>query len=63
MLGSTFFGPNDRWEDFEKPPIPEYREPVARGAGDMFENEAERDAWYKEHALGEKIVLPGELDE
>jgi hypothetical protein len=39
MLGSTFFGSKNRWEDYEKPPEPEYKEPIPKGAGEMFETE------------------------
>jgi hypothetical protein len=53
MHGSTFYGPNDRWEDYQESKIK--KEPVAPGAGDMFHSEAEREAFY-----GSPIKLPGE---
>lgn len=59
MLGQTFFGPNDRWEDFVKAPPKPYVEPVARGADRMFppgeEGERQRQEFY-----GKPIKLPGE---
>lgn len=66
MHGSTFYGPDARWEDFLK--IPEKESStggsdlwVSRhlGAGPMFANEAEREADYAKH-LGDVVVLPGE---
>jgi hypothetical protein len=63
MMGSTFFGPNDRWEDFVKAPPKPYVEPVSQTQGDMFppgpEGEALRKAWHAEHSNG-TIKLPGE---
>jgi len=53
LMGSTFFGPNDRWEDFVKA-APEPAKPVvASGAGNLaFDDYAD--------TMGEQVFLPGE---
>lgn len=48
MLGSTFYGSHNRWEDFMVVPVVESKDKdrVALGAGPMFTSEAEREAFY-----------------
>ena len=58
MLGSTFYGPNERWQDYLTDSVEEAREPVAPGAGRMFANDAEWRASLKPD--DEIIKLPGE---
>ena len=61
--GATFFGPDEPFREFVKPPARARGEPVSQSQGDMFpsgpEGQAMRDAWYAEHSRG-TIKLPGE---
>lgn len=51
LHGSTFYGPDDRWEDYVKAPK---REVIAAGAGALRLDEYEAE-------MGERVLLPGEV--
>ncbi len=56
MLGSTFYGPHDRWEDFvEPPPIKDVDIPSV-GATNLSAEELN-----EMYGNAEPIVLPGEI--
>jgi len=51
LHGSTFYGPDDRWEDYVKAPK---REAIAAGAGALRLDEYAAE-------MGERVLLPGEV--
>ena len=51
LHGSTFYGPDDRWEDYVKAPK---REVIASGAGALRLDEYAAE-------MGERVLLPGEV--
>lgn len=54
LHGATFFGPNDRWEDYVSAPAEPPAPVVAQGAGRLrLEDYA--------HEMGDTVVLPGEV--
>jgi len=61
MHAGTFFGPAERFLDFvdevpEQESKPVYVEQIPAGAGKLFQNEAEREAFYASFSLG-KVEL------
>ena len=51
LHASTFYGPDDRWEDYVQAPK---REAIAAGAGKLKLDDYEAE-------MGERVLLPGEV--